>query len=59
MDEAARRRLLDAIEQARDRADDALRGIEADPDAPAGIASAIKEARDALVDLAEDLREDS
>lgn len=58
MDPEARGRLLEAVEQARQRAGDAAAEIEADEDAPGAVRSAVEDAQEALARLAERLRTD-
>lgn len=58
MDEDARRRLLEAVEQARLRASEAATEIERDPDAPRAVESAVRDAEEALARLAESLETD-
>lgn len=58
MDAAARGRLLEAVEQARERAADAASEIERDTDAPGAVRTAVREAEEALARLAEKIRAD-
>ncbi|MBA3305149.1 MAG: hypothetical protein H0U25_04400, partial [Thermoleophilaceae bacterium] len=48
MDSDARRRLIEAVEQARARAAEAVSEIEGDSDAPRSVESAVREAEAAL-----------
>ncbi len=56
MDSEARRRLIEAVEQARARAAEAVSEIEGQPDAPRAIESAVREAEEALTRMVEKLR---
>ncbi len=58
MDSDARRRLTEAVEQARTRAAEAVSEIESEPDAPRSVESAVREAEEALALLAEKLKTD-
>jgi hypothetical protein len=58
MDSDARRRLTEAVEQARARASEAAAEIEHDVDAPRAVATAVREAEEALDRLAERLKAD-
>jgi hypothetical protein len=55
MDSDARRRLLEAVERARARAQEAASEIESEPDAPRAVESAVREAEEALARVVEDL----
>lgn len=59
MDPENRGRLLEVVEQAKQRAAEAAAQIEADDDAPRAIRSAVEEAQEALARLAERLRTDA
>jgi len=59
MDSDARRRLTEAVEQARDRAAEAVAELEGEPDASRAVESAVREAEEALARLAERLRVDA
>lgn len=58
MDGEARRRLVEAVEQARARAAEAAAKIEREPDAPRAVQSAVREAEEALRRVGEDLKSD-
>lgn len=58
MDSDARRRLVEAVEQARARAAEAMSEIGAEPDAPRAVESAVREAEEALARVAEKLESD-
>ncbi len=58
METDARRRLVEAVEQARIRASEALSEIEHQPDAPRAVESAVREAEKALTHLVESLKSD-
>jgi hypothetical protein len=58
VDSDARRRLIEAVEQARARAAEAVSEIESEPDAPRAIESAVREAEEALTRVAAKLRTD-
>lgn len=58
MDRDTRRRLSEAVEQARDRASEAVSELEREPDAPRAIESAIREAQESLTRIAEKLKVD-
>lgn len=58
MEPDARRRLIEAVEQARRRAAEAVGEIERDEDAPRAVESAVRDAEAALARLAEDLKTD-
>ena len=58
MDSDARHRLIEAVEQARARAAEAVSEIESEPDAPRAIESAVREAEEALTRVAAKLRTD-
>ena len=58
MDTDARRRLAEAVEQARMRASEAISEIESQPDAPRAVESAVREAEEALTHLVESLKTD-
>ena len=58
MDGDARRRLLEAVERARTRAQEAVSEIESEPDAPRAIESAVREAEEALGRVVEELNAD-
>ena len=59
MDADSRRRLAEAVEQARARAAEAVRELERDDEAPRSVQSAIREAEEALGRLAEELKADA
>lgn len=58
MEPDARRRLIEAVEQARVRAAEAIDGIEEDEDSPGAVESAVRDAEAALSRLAAELRAD-
>ncbi len=58
MDSDARRRLVEAVEQARARAAEAVSEIEGQPDAPRAVESAVREAEEALTRVVEKLEAD-
>jgi len=58
MDSDARRRLLEAVERARARAEEAVSEIESEPDAPRAVESAVREAEVALARVVEELNAD-
>ncbi len=58
MDSDARRRLVEAVEQARARAAEAVSEIESQPDAPRAVESAVREAEEALTRVVEKLEAD-
>jgi len=59
MDSDGRRRLSEAVEQARDRAGEAAAELEAQADSPRAVESAVREAEEALARLAQQLRADA
>jgi len=59
MDSDGRRRLSEAVEQARDRAGEAAAELEAQADSPRAVESAVREAEEALARLAQQLRVDA
>ena len=58
MDSDARRRLLEAVERARRRAQEAVSEIESEPDAPRAVESAVREAEESLSRVVEELKTD-
>ncbi len=58
MDSDARRRLVEAVEQARAQAAEAACEIAGEPDAPRAVESAVREAEEALARVAERLEAD-
>lgn len=58
MDSDARRRLLEAVERARARAQEAVFEIEREPDAPRAVEGAVREAEAALARVVEELNAD-
>ena len=58
MDSEARRRLAEAVEQARAGAAEAASKLEREPDAPRAVQSAVREAEEALRRVGEDLKSD-
>ncbi len=58
MEGDARRRLIEAVEQARARAAEAVSEIGSEPDAPRAVESAVREAEEALTRLVEKLKAD-
>jgi hypothetical protein len=58
MDSDARRRLVEAVERARARAEEAVSEIESEPDAPRAVESAVREAEVALARVVEELNAD-
>ncbi len=58
MDTDARRRLVEAVEQARMRASEAVSVIEGQPDAPRAVQSAVREAEEALTRVVDSLKTD-
>ena len=58
MDADARRRLAEAVEQARMRASEAISEIESQRDAPRAVESAVREAEEALTHVVESLKSD-
>ena len=58
MDTEARRRLAEAVEQARMRASEAVSEIESQPDAPRAVESAVREAEEALSRVVDSLKTD-
>lgn len=58
METDARRRLLEAVEQARAQAEAAVSEIRSDPDASRAIESAVRDAQETLARVAEGLKND-
>lgn len=58
MEGDARRRLIEAVEQARARAAEVVSEIGSEQDAPRAVESAVREAEEALTRLVEKLKAD-